>query len=64
VSWNGRRWVAGTASWVTAVRTSGSRRWAVATPALTLGRLVVAARATDRSGLVSALSTSSVTVRS
>jgi hypothetical protein len=64
VSWNGRRWVAGTAVWVTAVRTTGTRRWAVTTPALTLGRLVVAARATDRAGLVSAQSTSSVTLRS
>jgi hypothetical protein len=63
VSWNGSRWVAGTAAFVTATRVAPSR-YVVATPALTLGRLVVVARATDRAGLSSPQSVASVTLRS
>ena len=63
VSWNGSRWVAGTSAFVTATRVAPSR-FVVATPALTLGRLVVVARSTDRAGLSSPLSVASVTLRS
>ncbi|HET7901521.1 MAG TPA: hypothetical protein VFL59_10060 [Candidatus Nanopelagicales bacterium] len=60
VSWNGRRWIAGTSGWVTATRVTGTTRWTVASPTLALGRLVVTARAWDRSGLAS-LPSSAVT---
>jgi hypothetical protein len=62
-SWNGIRWVAGTGAFVTARRVAPSR-YVVATPPLTLGRLVVVARSTDRAGLISRLSVASVTLRS
>jgi len=63
VSWNGSGWVAGTRATVAASRVAGTHRWTVVTPTLALGRLVVAARATDRVGLSSSLSSSSVTLR-
>jgi hypothetical protein len=63
ISWNGSGWVAGTRATVAASRVAGTHRWTVGAPKLALGRLVVAARATDRAGLSSRLSSSSVTLR-